>query len=27
LFGPSAWAQRWQAAALNWAIPCELVLA
>ena len=27
LFGPSAWAQRWQAAALDWAVPCELVLA
>lgn len=27
LFGPSAWAQRWQAAALNWKTPCELVLA
>lgn len=27
LFGPSAWAQRWQTAALNWAIPCTLVLA
>lgn len=27
LFGPSAWAQRWQTAAMNWAIPCELVLA
>ena len=27
LFGPSAWAQRWQTAALNWTIPCELVLA
>ena len=27
LFGPSAWAQRWQTAALNWDTPCELVLA
>lgn len=27
LFGPSAWAQRWQTAAMNWPIPCELVLA
>jgi acyl-CoA reductase-like NAD-dependent aldehyde dehydrogenase len=27
LFGPSAWAQRWQTAALNWETPCELVLA
>ena len=27
LFGPSAWAQRWQAAALDWAVPCERVLA
>lgn len=27
LSGPSAWAQRWQAAALDWAVPCELVLA
>ncbi len=27
LFGPNAWAQRWQSAALNWTIPCELVLA
>lgn len=27
LFGPSAWAQRWQTAALNWTVPCELVLA
>ncbi|MGV0953931.1 MAG: aldehyde dehydrogenase family protein [Fluviibacter sp.] len=27
LYGPSAWAQRWQAAALNWPMPCELVLA
>ena len=27
LFGPSAWAQRWQTAAMDWAIPCELVLA
>lgn len=27
LFGPSAWAQRWQAAALNWRVPCQLVLA
>ncbi len=27
LFGPSAWAQRWQTAALNWQAPCELVLA
>lgn len=26
LFGPSAWAQRWQTAAMNWSIPCELVL-
>jgi acyl-CoA reductase-like NAD-dependent aldehyde dehydrogenase len=26
LFGPSTWAQRWQAAALNWTVPCELVL-
>ena len=27
LFGPSAWAQRWQTAAMGWSIPCELVLA
>ena len=27
LFGPSAWAQRWQTAAMDWSIPCELVLA
>lgn len=27
LFGPSAWAQRWQTAALDWPTPCELVLA
>jgi len=27
LFGPSAWAQRWQTAAMNWSVPCELVLA
>lgn len=27
LFGPSTWAQRWQAAALNWRVPCQLVLA
>ena len=27
LFGPSAWAQRWQTAAQAWTIPCELVLA
>ena len=27
LFGPSAWAQRWQAVALGHALPCELVLA
>ena len=27
LFGPSAWAQRWQTAALDWSVPCELVLA
>lgn len=27
LFGPSAWAQRWQAAAINWSVPCALVLA
>ena len=27
LFGPTGWAQRWQAAALNWTVPCELVLA
>lgn len=27
LFGPSAWAQRWQTAALGWSVPCELVLA
>ena len=26
LFGPSAWAQRWQTAALDWSTPCELVL-
>lgn len=26
LFGPSAWAQRWQTAALTWSTPCELVL-
>ena len=26
LFGPSAWAQRWQTAAMNWPVPCELVL-
>lgn len=26
LFGPSAWAQRWQTAAMNWPTPCELVL-
>lgn len=27
LFGPSAWAQRWQTLAMNWSVPCELVLA
>ncbi len=27
LFGPSAWAQRWQTAAMDWKTPCELVLA
>lgn len=27
LFGPSAWAQRWQTAAMDWSTPCELVLA
>lgn len=27
LFGPSAWAQRWQTAAMDWSVPCELVLA
>ena len=27
LFGPSAWAQRWQTVAQAWTIPCELVLA
>lgn len=27
LFGPSAWAQRWQTAAMAWSVPCELVLA
>lgn len=27
LFGPSAWAQRWQTAAMDWTVPCELVLA
>jgi len=27
LFGPSAWAQRWQTAAMNWPVVCELVLA
>ena len=27
LFGPSAWAQRWQTAAMDWSIACELVLA
>ena len=27
LFGPSAWAQRWQTAAMDWPAPCELVLA
>lgn len=27
LFGPSAWAQRWQTAALDWPVSCELVLA
>lgn len=26
LFGPSAWVQRWQTAAMAWPIPCELVL-
>lgn len=26
LFGPSAWAQRWQTAAMDWPTPCELVL-
>ena len=26
LFGPSAWAQRWQTAAMDWTIPCERVL-
>lgn len=26
LFGPSAWAQRWQTAAMAWKTPCELVL-
>ena len=25
LFGPSAWAQRWQTAAMDWKTPCELV--
>lgn len=27
LFGPSAGAQRWQTAAMDWSTPCELVLA
>ena len=27
LFGPSAWAQRWQTSAIDWSTPCELVLA
>lgn len=27
LFGPSAWAQRWQTAAMDWSTRCELVLA
>ncbi len=27
VFGPSAWAQRWQTAAMNWPVPCERVLA
>ena len=27
LFGPSAWAQRWQTTAMDWKTPCELVLA
>ena len=27
VFGPTAWAQRWQTAALDWTIPCERVLA
>lgn len=27
LFGPSAWALRWQTAAMDWQTPCELVLA
>lgn len=27
LFGPSAWAQRWQTAATDWPVPCERVLA
>lgn len=26
LFGPSAWAQRWQTSAMDWSIPCQLVL-
>ena len=26
LFGPSAWAQRWQTVAMAWKTPCELVL-